>query len=238
MEPIVVIHGDVSGAENVIVRVHDQCFTSEVFGSRRCDCREQLNESLKLIRKEAGIVIYLQQEGRGIGIANKVAAYSLQDSLGVDTVDANLRLGFPDELREYNCVPDILADINVQSIRLVTNNPYKIDSLTALGVVITDRISLNIPANEFNLSYIAAKRDRQQHFFPQDLTSPRPASAPIPASVPATAAPDPLAKYRRAYTLAQVAANKIKVAPEGTGRAMMFKAAVRASVEANSTRRP
>ena len=235
MEPIVVIHGDVSGAENVIVRVHDQCLTSEVFGSRRCDCREQLHESLKLIRKETGVVIYLQQEGRGIGIANKVAAYSLQDSLGVDTVDANLRLGFPDELREYNCVPDILADINVKSIQLVTNNPYKIDSLTALGVVITDRISLNIPANEFNLSYMAAKRDRMRHLIPKDLTLLPPASASIPASVPA---PDPLAKYRRAYTLAQIAANKIKVAPEGAGRAMMFKAAIRDSIEANGTRRP
>ena len=169
MEPIVVIHGDVSGAENVIVRVHDQCFTSEVFGSRRCDCREQLHESLKLIRKETGIVIYLQQEGRGIGISNKVAAYSLQDSLGVDTVDANLHLGFPDELREYNCVPDILANLDIKSIRLVTNNPYKIDQLTALGVVITDRVLLDIPTNEFNIGYIRSKRDRMQHLFPKDL---------------------------------------------------------------------
>jgi 3,4-dihydroxy 2-butanone 4-phosphate synthase/GTP cyclohydrolase II len=174
MEPVVVIHGDVAGRDDVIVRVHDQCFTSEVFGSRRCDCREQLHESLKLVRKETGVVIYLQQEGRGIGLSNKVAAYSLQDNHGLDTVDANLHLGFKDELREYMAVPDILNDLGIKSIRLVTNNPFKIDQLTALGVRINGRVTLDIPTNEHNIRYIRSKRDRMQHIFPKDeeLLSP------------------------------------------------------------------
>ena len=125
LEPIVMVSGDVKGGENVVVRVHDACFTSEVFGSLRCDCREQLQASLKLVQQQGGVVIYLQQEGRGIGIANKVAAYSLQDQ-GMDTVDANLHLGFEEEMREYHAVPDILRDLGVQSIKLVTNNPFKV----------------------------------------------------------------------------------------------------------------
>lgn len=176
LEPIVVVHGDVAGCENVIVRVHDQCFTSEVFGSKRCDCREQLLESLKLIRRETGIVIYLQQEGRGIGVSNKVAAYSLQDA-GMDTVDANLHLGFQDEQREYASVPAILQDMGIKSVRLITNNPFKIEQLTALGVRITDRITLNIPTNEHNIEYIRSKRDKMNHIYPADLASPTSSSA-------------------------------------------------------------
>ena len=125
LEPIVMVSGEVKGGENVVVRVHDACFTSEVFGSLRCDCREQLQASLKLVQQQGGVVIYLQQEGRGIGISNKVAAYSLQDQ-GMDTVDANLHLGFEEEMREYHAVPDILRDLGVHSIKLVTNNPFKV----------------------------------------------------------------------------------------------------------------
>jgi len=167
LEPIAVISGQVAGRENVIVRVHDQCFTSEVFGSRRCDCREQLHESMKMIHKEDGVVIYLQQEGRGIGVSNKVAAYALQDA-GMDTVDANLHLGFKDEMREYKAVPDILSDLGVKSIRLITNNPFKIDQLAKLGVKITERVEMHIAANENNLSYLKSKRDRMRHMFPAD----------------------------------------------------------------------
>ena len=166
LEPIVMVSGDVSGAGDVLVRVHDACFTSEVFGSLRCDCRDQLQESLKLVHKEGGVVIYLQQEGRGIGIANKVAAYSLQDN-GADTVDANLHLGFKDELREYMAVPDILADLNIKSIRLITNNPFKIDALTTLGVNITNRIPIHIPSNKHNSRYLLSKRDRMNHILPE-----------------------------------------------------------------------
>jgi 3,4-dihydroxy-2-butanone 4-phosphate synthase/GTP cyclohydrolase II len=165
LEPIVIVSGDVRGKENVVVRVHDQCFTSEVFGSMRCDCKDQLKESLNLIRREGGVVIYLQQEGRGIGIANKVAAYKLQDE-GYDTVDANLHLGFKDEMREYLCVPDILADMDIRSVRLVTNNPYKIDQLQSLGVKITDRIGIVIPPTKFNQRYLKSKRERMNHFMP------------------------------------------------------------------------
>lgn len=170
LEPIVMICGDTNGCENVLVRVHDQCFTSEVFGSLRCDCREQLQKSLELVKKEGGIVIYLQQEGRGIGIANKVAAYSLQDA-GVDTVDANIQLGFKDELREYMAVPDILADLGISSIKLITNNPFKINQLEALGVKITERIPMQIPSNQHNTRYLLTKRDRMNHILPDEFNS-------------------------------------------------------------------
>jgi 3,4-dihydroxy-2-butanone 4-phosphate synthase/GTP cyclohydrolase II len=168
LEPIVMICGDVKGCENVIVRVHDQCFTSEVFGSLRCDCREQLEQSLKLVKAEGGIVIYLQQEGRGIGIANKVAAYSLQDS-GMDTVDANIQLGFKDELREYMAVPDILNDLGINSVRLITNNPFKINQLRELGIQINERIPMQIQSNQFNSKYLLTKRDRMNHLFTEDF---------------------------------------------------------------------
>lgn len=164
LEPIAVICGDVKDKENVLVRVHDQCFTSEVFGSLRCDCREQLQAGLGMIQKEqAGVVIYLQQEGRGIGLANKIAAYSLQDQ-GLDTVEANLHLGFRDECREYHAVPTILKDLGIKSVRLMTNNPFKINELTKLGVQINERVSLQIRPNRFNSKYLESKRDKMNHF--------------------------------------------------------------------------
>ena len=172
LEPVVIVYGDIRGKENVIVRVHDQCLTGEVFGSLRCDCREQLQESLRIIRQEGGLVIYLQQEGRGIGIANKIAAYSLQDD-GMDTVDANTHLGFKDEMREYHAVKDILNDLNIQSIQLVTNNPFKIDALRALGVIINERISIEIPENAYNGNYLKSKRDRMNHLIMHDDNNPQ-----------------------------------------------------------------
>lgn len=167
LEPIVMISGDVRNKENVLVRVHDSCFTSEVFGSKRCDCKEQLDESLELIKKEDGIVIYLQQEGRGIGISNKVAAYALQDK-GMDTVDANISLGFEDEGREYFAIPDILNDLGIKSIKLLTNNPYKIEQLTQLGIKITERRSIEIPSNPFNHRYLRSKKDKMRHFLSEE----------------------------------------------------------------------
>lgn len=164
LEPIVIVHGEIQGKDNVLVRVHDQCFTSEVLGSLRCDCREQLQESLRLIseNEDGGVVIYLQQEGRGIGLPNKIAAYALQD-LGLDTVDANLHLGLKDEMREYGAVPDILKSLDIKSIRLMTNNPYKVERLAQLGVKITERYPINIPAGAFNRKYLMSKRDRMSH---------------------------------------------------------------------------
>lgn len=169
LEPIVLMSGDIA-SENVIVRVHDQCFTGEIFGSNRCDCREQLHESMRLIRREGGIIIYLQQEGRGIGISNKVAAYSLQDS-GLDTVDANIQLGFNEEMREYNAVVDILKDLNIKSIRLVTNNPFKLQQLQHLGVQVSDRISIEVTPNAYNIGYLRSKRDRMSHMLSDHMVS-------------------------------------------------------------------
>lgn len=167
LEPIVMISGDLDKLDDVVLRVHDQCFTSEVLGSLRCDCREQLQESLKLINRDGGILIYLQQEGRGIGLANKIAAYSLQDH-GLDTVDANINLGFKEELREYHVVSDILSDLRIKSVRLVTNNPYKIHKLQLLGVKINSRIPLQIASNKHNEHYLRSKRDRMGHLLVDD----------------------------------------------------------------------
>lgn len=168
LEPVVVIYGDIIGKENVLVRVHDQCLTSEVFGSMRCDCREQLKISLKTIQECGGVIIYLQQEGRGIGIANKIAAYALQDA-GLDTVEANHQLGFPDEMREYGAVPDILKDLNIQSVKLLTNNPFKIEQLSQLGVNIVERVPIEVQPNGLNRKYLLSKRDRMRHFFSDDM---------------------------------------------------------------------
>ena len=173
LEPIVMVSGDLSNKEDVLVRVHDQCFTSEVFGSLRCDCKEQLEESLAMINEHGGVVIYLQQEGRGIGIANKVAAYALQDG-GMDTVDANTHLGFGDELREYYAVPAILSDLGIKSIKLMTNNPYKMEQLGALGVQIVERVPLQVQSNQYNEKYLRSKKDKMRHFLRDDLLAIKP----------------------------------------------------------------
>jgi 3,4-dihydroxy 2-butanone 4-phosphate synthase/GTP cyclohydrolase II len=149
--------------KNVPVRIHDQCFTSEVFRSQRCDCKEQLKMSLEYIQEHGGAVIYLQQEGRGIGLANKVAAYALQDD-GMDTVDANTHLGFPEDARQYGCVPSILKDMGIDSIKLITNNPRKIERLTSLGVNVADTIPMVVErASVYNRKYLQTKQDRMNH---------------------------------------------------------------------------
>ncbi|GIL68484.1 hypothetical protein Vafri_21753 [Volvox africanus] len=162
-EPTAIIAGRVEGQENVPVRVHDACFTSEVLGSLKCDCAEQLELALQTIQKEPpGVVVYLQQEGRGIGLANKIAAYSLQEQ-GLDTVDANRALGLPDDCREYTSVRNMLRELNVKSIRLITNNPRKINVLTKLGIEVTGRIPCLVAAGKYNQGYLEAKRDRMAH---------------------------------------------------------------------------
>jgi len=163
-EPTAIMCGPVENGENVPVRVHDACFTSEVLGSLKCDCAEQLALALeKIYKNEYGIVIYLQQEGRGIGLANKIAAYSLQER-GLDTVDANRALGLPDDCREYTSVRNIIRELGIKSIQLITNNPRKINELQLLGLNITGRVPCIVEeANEYNMGYLQAKRDRMAH---------------------------------------------------------------------------
>jgi len=150
--------------KNVPIRIHDQCMTSEVFRSQRCDCREQLRSSLEYIHKHGGAIIYLQQEGRGIGFANKVAAYAMQD-IGMDTVEANVHLGFPEDNRSYGVVPSILKDLGIQSIQLMTNNPRKVNKLKSLGVAVTG--TKPVVSDDFitawNRKYITTKVNRMAH---------------------------------------------------------------------------
>ena len=166
-EPVCVIYGEVEGREDVPVRVHDACFTSEVLGSMKCDCKQQLEMAMDYIKENGpGIVCYLQQEGRGIGLANKIAAYAVQEE-GVDTVDANRRLGLPDDTREYTAVENMLRELDVKSVQLMTNNPRKIRELECGGIKITGRIACVVKANLFNEGYLAAKERRMSHVLDQ-----------------------------------------------------------------------
>jgi GTP cyclohydrolase II len=164
-EPIAIISGDVHGKCGVAVRVHDQCFTSEVFGSLKCDCREQLDYAKEYTKKNGGIVIYMPQEGRGIGLANKIMAYSMQEK-GYDTVDANRVLGFDDDYRSYEPVKAILKDLGVRSIRLLTNNPRKIRLLRSMSISIEGRLPVIIKGGEFSQGYLSAKAVRMAHILP------------------------------------------------------------------------
>ena len=165
-EHVAIVSGDVSSAEDVPVRMHSECLTSEVLGSLKCDCREQLEAAMKLIAKRgAGVIVYLRQEGRGIGLANKIRAYDLQ-SRGHDTVDANRLLGLPDDAREYHAAADMLAHLGVKSIVLLTNNPAKVSAMRELGVTVTGREPVLVPATPYSAGYLDAKRERMQHLLP------------------------------------------------------------------------
>jgi GTP cyclohydrolase II len=162
-EHIAITHGDVIGAADVPVRLHSECLTGDVMGSLRCDCRDQLEASLKMIGKmERGIVLYLRQEGRGIGLINKIRAYSLQDQ-GLDTVQANLALGFRDDERDYAVAAHMLMSLKIQSVRLITNNPKKIQQLTDYGIPVTDRIPHVMTPNEHNRFYLETKVSKSGH---------------------------------------------------------------------------
>ncbi len=162
-EHVALVKGRVDGREDVLVRLHSECLTGDVFGSERCDCGEQLDAAMKKIsRADHGVLLYLAQEGRGIGIANKIAAYHLQDH-GIDTVAANQILGFPADLRSYKCAACMLRVLGVKSIRLMTNNPAKIEQLEAYGVRITERIPLEIPAKASNVQYLITKKQKMRH---------------------------------------------------------------------------
>lgn len=155
--------GNPEGQDNLLVRVHSECFTGDVLGSRRCDCGEQLHSALSLIAHAGqGMLIYLRQEGRGIGLLNKLRAYNLQDQ-GYDTVDANLLLGHQADERDYTVAALILRDWNVRSIHLLTNNPSKIESLRALGVNVTDRVPLQPSVTPANAHYLRTKAERMRH---------------------------------------------------------------------------
>lgn len=160
--------GDVAGQENVLVRVHSSCLTGDVFGSCRCDCGEQLAASLKMIEKAgAGVVLYMRQEGRGIGLANKIRAYKLQEE-GRDTVEANVELGFPADLRDYGIGAQILADLGLTTIKLVTNNPRKVVGIQGYGLKVVDRVPMKIAPNKHNARYLETKRDKLGHLL--DIT--------------------------------------------------------------------
>jgi len=162
-EHMAIVRGDVAKGVNVLCRVHSECWTSEVLGSLKCDCREQLDRALEKIAAEgAGVVVYLRQEGRGIGLGNKIRAYDLQNR-GADTVEANLRLGFEADARTYDLAAEILSDLGVKSVRLLTNNPLKVAGLEAAGVKIADRISHWVGENQHNASYLAVKRRKMGH---------------------------------------------------------------------------
>ena len=160
---VAMVKGDVAGAEDVLVRVHSECLTGDVFHSLRCDCGDQLASALAMIEREGrGVLLYLSQEGRGIGLLNKLRAYKLQEE-GLDTVDANLKLGLPADLRDYGIGAQILGDLGLTSIRILTNNPKKIIGLEGYGLSVTEQVPIQATPNPHNQSYLDAKRDKMGH---------------------------------------------------------------------------
>ncbi|MEX2365285.1 MAG: GTP cyclohydrolase II [Pseudohongiellaceae bacterium] len=166
-------NGKLSAGEDILVRLHSECLTGDIFGSLRCDCGEQLNRSLELIAREGrGVLVYLRQEGRGIGLKQKMHAYNLQDE-GHDTVDANLLLGHQADERDYTVAVRILEDLGITSVRLITNNPHKISSLEAAGIMVNDRVALDNFANPENSRYLRTKAQRMNHILHLSNTTPQ-----------------------------------------------------------------
>lgn len=162
---VALVKGDVAGKENVAVRVHSECMTGDIFHSLRCDCGGQLHEALRIIQQQdCGVVVYMRQEGRGIGLVSKIKAYNLQDE-GLDTHEANVHLGFDPDPREYGIGAQILKDLGVTTMRLITNNPMKRKGLQGYGLTITDRIPLVMPSNPHNERYLKTKQDKFGHLF-------------------------------------------------------------------------
>ena len=180
-EHLAVVRGEVAGAEEVLGRVHSECFTGEVLHSLKCDCRGQLDLALRRIAEaDRGVVVYLRQEGRGIGLGNKIRAYALQEQ-GLDTVDANRALGFGDDLRRYDVAAEILRDLGVRSLVLMTNNPDKVQALREGGIPVARRVPHLVPANEHSADYLHVKRVRMGHLIDSGWLGVRPERRPLAA---------------------------------------------------------
>ena len=163
-ENIALVMGDVQSGEPVLTRLHSECLTGDVFHSLRCDCGPQLNEAMKMIAQEGrGVILYHREEGRGIGLLNKVKAYKLQEN-GADTVEANIMLGFDVDARDYRDAAKLLKDLGITSLRLITNNPKKIEFLIEFGFIIEDRIPLHVGQSPFNANYRLTKEQKMGHF--------------------------------------------------------------------------
>ncbi len=161
---IALVKGDIANGEPVLVRVHSQCLTGDVFGSLRCDCGEQIHHAMAMIEDAGkGVIVYMRQEGRGIGLTNKLRAYQLQDKEGLDTVEANEKLGFPADLRDYGIGAQILVELGVKKMRLMTNNPRKVTGLAGYGLEVVERIPLESEPNKFNRRYLETKRTKLGH---------------------------------------------------------------------------
>src|SRR6185436_17713995 len=178
-EHVALVMCTLEGKTNVPVRIHSECITSEVFGSLKCDCKDQLEAAqAEVARRGFGAIIYLRQEGRGIGLANKIRAYALQ-AHGADTVDANRLLGLPDDARRYDAAAAMLDDLGVRSIELLTNNPAKEEALRTLGVQVAGRIPVLVPTNPFSATYLETKRSRMRHAIPDRPADGTPSEPPL-----------------------------------------------------------
>ena len=165
---LALVKGDIRTGQPVLARVHSECLTGDVFGSQRCDCGEQLDMAMKRISKEGrGVLLYMRQEGRGIGFVNKMRAYSLQDK-GMDTVEANKALGFPADMRDYGIGAEILADLGAKKLRLLTNNPKKISGIEGFGLEIVERLPIQVKANKRNVRYLTTKMEKMGHILDMD----------------------------------------------------------------------
>jgi len=181
-EHLALVYGDIEGGTHVLTRIHSECFTGDVLGSLRCDCGEQLQRAMRMVAQEGrGVILYLRQEGRGIGLLSKLRAYNLQDD-GYDTVDANLKLGHQADERDYTPAALMLRDLGVRSVRLITNNPAKVEALEKLGVPVAERVPIQPTVHDHNAHYLDTKARRMRHLLDDSPGGPlEPILVPVPA---------------------------------------------------------